>query len=381
MRRYEVLDSWRGIAAVLVAFLHVPIVHALHDVAGFQHLQLFVDFFFVLSGFVICHAYGERLDGSGDLGRFVLRRFGRVWPLHAAVLGGFVLLETVKLVVFSGTGLSGNGQPFTDGRSVESIVTNLLMIQSFNIHGMTTWNGPAWSISTEFYTYLLFALVAALLPRRTMLYAGIAAAGAAVVATMPADWLYTTHEYGFARCVYGFFTGVVAYRLHRGGFGIGSGTVAEVGVLALLAAFLIVAAPGPVSLGAPLVFAAVILVFAGETGALSTMLRTPLPRLLGRWSYSIYMVHTLLFVGLRMGLDLFGRVTGSDALGARSGDTLWDFGGQAANWLATGLYLAGAILAAGITYALIEDPGRRLFNRIANRGRAASLPVTGDVAA
>ena len=55
--RFYALDSWRGIAAVMVALFHMPIAWSLYDVGIVRHAWLFVDFFFVLSGFVIAFTY------------------------------------------------------------------------------------------------------------------------------------------------------------------------------------------------------------------------------------------------------------------------------------------------------------------------------------
>jgi len=51
------LDGWRGIAALAIAFYHVPIAHPLQALAGWKNMEFFVDFFFVLSGFAITHSW------------------------------------------------------------------------------------------------------------------------------------------------------------------------------------------------------------------------------------------------------------------------------------------------------------------------------------
>ncbi len=84
--RYDTLDGWRGLAALAIAFYHLPVAHAFRDLAGWKNLEFFVDFFFVLSGFVICHAWGKRLTTAQDGWVFMQRRFWRVWPLHIVIL-------------------------------------------------------------------------------------------------------------------------------------------------------------------------------------------------------------------------------------------------------------------------------------------------------
>lgn len=54
-----------------------------------RNAYLFVDFFFVLSGFVIASTYQERIAGGFSVWRFMLLRLGRLYPLHIAVLVAF----------------------------------------------------------------------------------------------------------------------------------------------------------------------------------------------------------------------------------------------------------------------------------------------------
>ena len=83
---FRVLDSWRGVAALLVAVFHLNILSAIYSLDFIRNSYLFVDFFFVLSGFVITHNYANRLGTLEGVGTFALRRLGRLWPLHVVVL-------------------------------------------------------------------------------------------------------------------------------------------------------------------------------------------------------------------------------------------------------------------------------------------------------
>jgi peptidoglycan/LPS O-acetylase OafA/YrhL len=87
--RFEVLDSWRGICALLVTLFHFPAAGWLATNGFIRGSYLFVDFFFVLSGFVIAHAYGERLGDGTSFRKFMVTRFGRLFPLHAFMLLAF----------------------------------------------------------------------------------------------------------------------------------------------------------------------------------------------------------------------------------------------------------------------------------------------------
>ena len=90
-KRFEVLDSLRGICALLVATFHLNVMSHVFELALLRNGWMFVDFFFVLGGFVIMTAYGGgRVRTAGDGWRFLLRRLGRVWPLHLATLAVLV---------------------------------------------------------------------------------------------------------------------------------------------------------------------------------------------------------------------------------------------------------------------------------------------------
>jgi peptidoglycan/LPS O-acetylase OafA/YrhL len=72
VERYVVLDGWRGIYAILVALFHCPLYWHGWDTLFVRGSWLFVDFFFVLSGFVIAHAYAGKLSSSRDLFAFLI---------------------------------------------------------------------------------------------------------------------------------------------------------------------------------------------------------------------------------------------------------------------------------------------------------------------
>src|ERR1700759_2666613 len=112
--RFEALDALRGICALLVVLFHIPIYHALKGADAFVNLQFCVDMFFALSGFVLCHAYGHRLnDGSEGL-RFAWMRLARLWPLHMVMLALFVAIEVAKLAFMRAAGsLALDSQPLS----------------------------------------------------------------------------------------------------------------------------------------------------------------------------------------------------------------------------------------------------------------------------
>src|SRR5262249_46862674 len=145
----------------------------------------------------------------------------------------------------------------------------------------------------------------------------------------------------------------------------------ELGTVALVLCTLAFAGEGPLSLLAPVIYAAVVFVFAFEGGALSSLLRTAPFRCLGRWSYSIYLDQGIVF-SLLMRVTAFAAPLLGLALReewtARADELDFMLIGNA--WVLDGLallFLLLVTLAAAITYRYIEQPGRGLFNRFAQQ--------------
>src|SRR5271163_282350 len=122
--RFRVLDAWRGVAALLVALFHLNLYSPVYALDFIRNAYLFVDFFFVLSGFVITHAYADRMATIEGVATFAVRRFNRLWPLHAVVILAFVLVELAKAMAAS-RGISFAAPPFTDATSSAALPLNL----------------------------------------------------------------------------------------------------------------------------------------------------------------------------------------------------------------------------------------------------------------
>jgi len=389
MERFVVLDSWRGIAACLVALFHLDAYSHLYDVPFLRNSWLFVDFFFVLSGFVIAANYQQRLlDGFG-VGRFLLLRLGRLYPLHFAVLTLFIgseLLKVLRRTLIPATLWSLNPiAPFSAPQQApDTIFANLLLIQSLHIFDFLTWNVASWSISTEFYTYVIFA--ACLVGFRKHAWIALLLAmigGPLLIATLSEHNMNTHYDWGIVRCVYGFAAGAMSWNVYRKWKGeLGkwlSGSIVEWGALGLVVVFVSVAGTTLLSIAAPYIFALVVLVFAFEAGAASAVLRLRPLVFLGTVSYSIYMTHV--FVAKRMfdaGVQLeerwhinaFARrqIDGGDV--AFLGTQLWH--GDIA-YLA---YLAMIIATSYFTYRWIEKPAREwVRNRVERRRQQASRSI------
>ena len=330
--------------------------------------------FFALSGFVLCHAYGNRLNGRADGVRFVVTRFARLWPLHMVMLALFVGIEIVKLVFLRADGsFALDSRPFGEGRTPWEAVTNSFFLQSFNLHPGLTWNGPAWSAAVEFYVSLLFAAVVILFPRRRreIFLTLCLMAGLQLFERSP-DSLFVSNDWGMLRAMFGFFAGCLVYEMRQHSTGrLESPNMLEVWAVLLCAVFVLTTRSGAVHYAFPLLAAIVIYVFSFDQGFISKLLRSSPLRRLGLWSYSIYMIHIFVFLIAKMVASYVGHKLHLDLIVWYNDEKLVLLGPP-------GLALALALIAsvvlvvpfAALTYRWIEKPAMD----IARRG----LPARGD---
>jgi peptidoglycan/LPS O-acetylase OafA/YrhL len=374
--RFETLDSWRGICALLVAMMHFPASGAIAESAFVRSAYLFVDYFFVLSGFVIAHGYSQKLTDGASYARFLVLRIGRIYPLHIAVLLLFVGFELSRLAI---PALRGNGpMPFTEGNSFGALVSNIFLLNGMGINDKLTWNGPSWSISAEMWTYVLFGAGVLLLRRRLWI-----ALVAAIIICPVILYLYAprymdaTYDFGFIRCVYGFSLGVLLYDFSKrrlapamayDGRALLIWTLVELTAVAAVIVFVSTAAHSSLSFAAPLLFAVALSIFIRERGLVSSLLRTKLSVWLGSLSYGIYMLH--IFVQSRMinAGTVLSKVAGFEIVGPFqiNGEAFDGFGlhGPWFGTLAMLVMLVAVVAAAWIGYVLVEVPFQRLSRRL-----------------
>lgn len=372
--RLGALETWRGIAAIAVALYHSPFDSHFVQMRFVANSYLFVDFFFVLSGFVMSHAYIDRLNNVRDVAVFALRRFGRLWPLHVAVLLLMVAGELVKLLMVSRFHLVPGQMPFTGGTSVTDLVYNLLLLHSVGLVDHISWNVPSWSISVEFYTAILFALCVSTLGRRTWLLAillCVVSAGIVIAGSPNQKLMNVTFDYGFPRCVFGFFAGHLTFRLFQWRT-VRMSTAVEVLTVGGVALFVVLAGGGAWSVAAPLVFAVAVYVFAVQSGGVSECLANPRFQAIGALSYSIYLLHIftgiLIVTAIRyaqrlLGVGWFERVADGqeNLLIAHFRGGIWAL--DALNLV----YIGAAVMLAMATYRLVEQPARRYFIALSAR--------------
>lgn len=363
--RFEALDAWRGLAALMVALLHLSAAGWYYDIPAVRHGGVAVPLFFVLSGFVIHHAYGGRLTTASAAWRFVVRRFGRLYPLHLFTLGALVGLELVKLILTQG-GVAAGQAPFTGANSLDNLAAQLVLLQAVIPFGYYGWNGPSWSISVEWAAYLAFAAATLtagrFAPAATLVLAVLSGAILIAVEVLLPD-VGNMEGRGLVLAIFGFFSGGLVHGAWRRlkGRGWRGGTIAEViAGLVLLSLFWFRQPSQAIQIVG---FAVVILVFAFEGGLASRGLRQDVFQLLGRISYSIYLVHFVLLSLLGGVVRTLQGVTGATLMRGE----LIAFGPPGAMDALAVLYLVVVVLCAWGTYVWIEVPGRTFFNVLSDR--------------
>lgn len=368
--RFVALDSWRGICACLVAMFHVNLYSNFTNVSLVNGAFLFVDFFFVLSGFVIVSTYAERINNGFGILNFMILRFGRVYPLHLLMLLLFIGVYVFVLYVPVLGGASAFGW---ENEKPQAIITNLLLIHSLGLHDSMTWNFPSWSISTEFYTYLFFAIAVAMFGKKfNFLMIPIIIVSPIFITNGSRLNIDTTYDYGFIRCLYGFGVGALlwwAYEhyLHKQENWVHENryvwTAIEILAVAIAVIFVAYSGRGTISVLAPVVFSVVIYSFLYEGGLVSRILLSRAFVILGTLSYSIYMIHAFIiyleihvFAAIQqyIGIVMFRNIRGVTYLGK---DEFY-----------SGVVFVGTvllvILLAFLSYKAVEAPGRNFFRRI-----------------
>jgi peptidoglycan/LPS O-acetylase OafA/YrhL len=329
MARFHQLDALRFFFAMVVVLGHT---------AGWSNAfprgAFAVDFFFVLSGFVLTHALLERPSTAG---RFAWARFARLYPLNLLILV-LMLLIPVDTPTY---------QPIGWWMSAA-------MLQGFGLIQVLQWNWPTWSISVELFVniFILFPIIAG---RRIALAALLVLASyAAIVEAVGFAFDHYTFQLLFGvlpapilRGIGGIVLGYLLYELHLAARGridtarlVWPATAVEVAAFACLAFSLWTTDPRWLWTPIPL-SALVVLQMATFPGHLARLLQRAPFTWLGHISYSVYMIHAPLFLAFY----IYRLIPGEG----------WSIG-------LVPLYLSLLALSAA-SYAFIERPAQRFLLR------------------
>lgn len=373
MARFTALDGWRGLAAVMIVVYHLGLGGHFYTWGLVRNSWIFVDFFFVLSGFVLAYGYSSKLNDPGAIAKFIVRRFGRLWPLHIFTLLVLFALEVIKYVLLDATRLPVGEIPFEGRRSIPALFANLVLIQGVGFFDSWTWNRPSWSISVEFYTYLLFAgLFWHCAKRQGWLCAGVSLVAGTLLVTLYYHFDVSEFRVSLVRCIFEFFAGASTFYVYDRIKGREwNFYFAEILLVVALVGFMtMMPAEALFGAGTPL-FCAILLVFAFEKGPISRVLSTKAINRLGLYSYSIYLTHYLIIVVVnacsRVGERLFHMSLRDWVVVSGRGNDVLTAGGP---WVQDGIALgviALTIAVASQTYKFVEVPCQSFFNRQAER--------------
>ncbi len=290
----------RGIAALLVVAYHLqfgasyqlPLERA---TPAFNRSYLFVDLFFILSGFIISYvndAARSRGVSLGEMQSFMRARVARLYPLHLFCL---LCLALFRLLI---TGLQyARDKPvdYWQAHSLESLASQFVLLNAW-LPKDPQWNIPSWSISAEFVAYALFPIVVTIHARaRKSCELAMAALSIAFFSYILATSGSLDIVVGLApaRCVAGFFLGMLLY-FHRDRMARLPGMVLTVLQIAAVAAILLILAT-PVA--DPWIIPAFFLLVGStwtDQGLLPKLLRARPLLWLGDISYSVYLNHVCL---------------------------------------------------------------------------------------
>lgn len=356
------LESLRGLAALSVVFAHIPPWNAdFYAIPFVRNAGGMVEFFFVLSGFVIALTYGERITKFSDAARFQFLRFGRLYPVHLVFLLSVAGFEAIKLFFIRDPLSPAFAPGFTGPRE---FVENLLLVQGLGFSAQpSSFNGPSWTISTEFYVYALFACVVLIAPaRKNVVFAVLMVAAAALLII---DW---PPAFSFSRlilCICGFFCGCLVAEVSQY---LKTKTVTlpalltPLSVLALVIYLSVTVRESLWELALIFVFAAIIVlsVANGRDGSFKAVLRSAPLAWLGMISYSLYMAHYpviyALHVVMRRFLDMPKAIIDGQPVVQLSGV---NFG------IACFIVLAVVFVVSAASYYLVESPARMWSRRLA----------------
>jgi peptidoglycan/LPS O-acetylase OafA/YrhL len=278
--QFATLDGLRGVAALTVMTRHF------FEIGGIDlpHTYLAVDFFFVLSGFVLAHAYEDRLLAGMTPTQFLEVRLVRLFPLY--FVGTFIAIVSAT----AGSLFGGHAWANTTWLDVLSALTFLPDASSAPL--IYPLDFPAWSLFFELTANVAFAIAIYSFTKRRLLLIALLSLAIIVIfyGRVNIGWGWPNFLGGFPRVSFGFFVGVLTYRIWRSAKWRPS--LPRWAAYGLAIALLFILAPFP--WGEAFDFLALLMfpliVYFGASREPSSYVR-PLCLWLGAISYALYITH------------------------------------------------------------------------------------------
>lgn len=296
--RVEQLDGLRGIFSVLVVAHHHNAFKdsIFYDNFFVKNSDLFVDFFFVLSGFVIALNYYNRIDTGADFFQFLKKRFIRLYPL--------LFYTEIVFLIFN---IAGDFSSYKNADNLgwayylSTVTDTLTFMGSTPVFG--SWMGlnyPAWSISAEMISYIVFGLVLWFLPKYKIISFILITLLCAAFILHRGEYLLA-YDYGFIRGIFCFCLGIFTYKvLNKQTLRL---SLLEIPFLLFLVIFMYVAHHYHLNLWKlvfPFYFSAGVIIFCSSSGIVTRLLLSEPFQYLGKISYSIYLNHAIVLILLNV---------------------------------------------------------------------------------
>jgi len=359
------LTSVRALLALGVVLFHYHFMWPLDDMAYtglISRSRLAVDVFFMLSGFVLTHAYSRDLETrSFHYGDFLAARIARIFPLHMTILVGVIAIVLIARLI---------GTPF-DARNYNGpgLAATALLVHAWFPPGlMAEWNGPSWSLSAEWFAYLLFPAygwIGIKLRSRPLLLLMLACAAfagfdAVYRAAFGVPLAHAEANLGILRIAPEFLAGVGLYRLgERLSLTPRRATMltAAAALLMLTLMHLMADERAIIAAAALLVLGLALLSKAGADEGLAK----PWMLLAGEASFSLYLVH---FPALIIWKGVMEALTGRSSAYIMA---WWEFA----------VLLPTTMAAALVLHLAVEVPARRWLRRGDRKHRAGAISTAG----
>ena len=339
--RFDVLDFYRYAGALFVALDHYLIVYSSVDRTVVRYINMqfqpLMGFFFTLSGFVIMHVY-QHISSSSDYFDYLQKRLARIYPLHLATLAFFIVSPMFGM--------------FNMWFSLRAILPNILLIHAWGVTHHLTFNYPSWSVSAEFFVYLLFPAFLFIIRRLDMWTAFLIPCLCALINTYFFDslglrsWTDATFDFGCLRAVPSFIAGMAIYRLATTRFSdLMVPAWAAHGLAISTIPLMLAGAPGELVLA---VFVCVVFLLCRAEPLTPGMFSNPFFRALANCSYGFYMLHVMI------GDIVIGKLSKYLHLN----DDAWMF-------ILVPVALLITTAVAVLSFRFFENPARRFFSNLA----------------
>jgi len=360
-----------------------------HHYSGWRPLDflatrgyLWVEFFFVLSGFILTYAYWPRLKDlftASGYRAFLRARLIRLYPLHLFMLVLILALVIgLRALAAHGGYLSIFDTRYHQDVSIKGFCFSLILIHAWNSMGSLTWNGVSWFVSVEFALCLLFPALLWLAEGRLWRGFALIAAGLAGLLTLlftSKHGLDITYYNGVFRGLSDFAIGVGLAVLFRGAKPRDRApewvhSLVQILLLSLLAYVVMNTGWSHTRMDIFTVLPLMALVFAlaFDRGLVARLLQTRLPQMLGEWSYAVYLGQTAWLLAIRYFEQRLYPPPETSVLGTSFSSLIW--------WLEPLVLVMTCVLWGGFLAEYVELPAAaKLRHRFGRRLDPQSIPT------